>query len=101
MSSRARLNEDEITAALAALPQWKREGGSIARTADAPDFPAAIRVVVSVAEQAEALDHHPDIDIRWRTLRFVLSTHSAGGLTGLDFTLAARIDEALRVESAA
>ncbi|MFF4383409.1 4a-hydroxytetrahydrobiopterin dehydratase [Kitasatospora sp. NPDC001547] len=100
MSSRARLSEDEITAALAALPQWEREGGSIVRTAAAPDFPAAIRVVGAVAEQAEALDHHPDIDIRWRTLRFVLSTHSAGGLTGLDLTLAARIDEALRAESA-
>ncbi|MEU8926764.1 4a-hydroxytetrahydrobiopterin dehydratase [Kitasatospora sp. NPDC048545] len=101
MSNRARLSEDEITAALAALPHWTREGDSIARSADAPDFPAGIRVVAAVAEQAEALDHHPDIDIRWRTLRFVLSTHSAGGLTGLDFTLAARIDEALRAESAA
>ncbi|MFG2912114.1 4a-hydroxytetrahydrobiopterin dehydratase [Kitasatospora sp. NPDC048298] len=101
MSNRARLNEDEIMAALVALPQWTREGDSIFRTADAPDFPAAIRVVVAVAEQAEALDHHPDIDVRWRTLRFVLSTHSAGGLTGLDFSLAARIDEALRAESAA
>ncbi|MFD0569605.1 4a-hydroxytetrahydrobiopterin dehydratase [Kitasatospora gansuensis] len=49
-----------------------------------------------VAEAAEELDHHPDIDIRWRTLRFVLSTHSAGGLTGLDLTMAARIDQALR-----
>ncbi|MFJ8628810.1 4a-hydroxytetrahydrobiopterin dehydratase [Kitasatospora sp. NPDC093550] len=100
MSSRARLSEDEITAALAELPHWTRDGGSIVRTADAPDFPAGIRVVVAVAEQAEALDHHPDMDIRWRTLRFVLSTHSAGGLTGLDFTMAARIDEALRAESA-
>ncbi|MFF7991911.1 4a-hydroxytetrahydrobiopterin dehydratase [Kitasatospora xanthocidica] len=100
MSSRARLSEDEITAGLSALPHWTREGDSIARGADAPDFPAAIRVVVAVAEQAEALDHHPDIDIRWRTLRFVLSTHSAGGLTGLDLALAARIDEALRAESA-
>ncbi|MFG2846903.1 4a-hydroxytetrahydrobiopterin dehydratase [Kitasatospora sp. NPDC048296] len=100
MSSRARLSEDEIRTALAAVPQWAREGDSIVRGADAPNFPAAIRVVVAVAEQAEALDHHPDIDIRWRTLRFVLSTHSAGGLTGLDFTLAARIDDALRAESA-
>ncbi|MFJ1934591.1 4a-hydroxytetrahydrobiopterin dehydratase [Kitasatospora sp. NPDC088160] len=100
MSSRARLSEDEITAALAALPRWTREGDSIVRVADAPDFPAAIRVVVAVAEQAEALGHHPDVDIRWRTLRFVLSTHSAGGLTGLDLTLAARIDEALKAESA-
>ncbi|MFE6056718.1 4a-hydroxytetrahydrobiopterin dehydratase [Kitasatospora sp. NPDC056446] len=99
MSSRARLSEDEITAALAALPEWTREGDSIARTAETPSFPAAIRVVAAVAEQAESLDHHPDIDIRWRTLRFVLSTHSAGGLTGLDFTLAARIDEALGAES--
>ncbi|MBP0450172.1 4a-hydroxytetrahydrobiopterin dehydratase [Kitasatospora sp. RG8] len=101
MSSRARLTEDEITAALAGLPQWTREGGdTIVRTADARDFPAAIRVVVAVAEQAEALDHHPDIDIRWRTLRFALSTHSAGGLTTLDFTLAARIDTALSAETA-
>ncbi|MEU1420416.1 4a-hydroxytetrahydrobiopterin dehydratase [Kitasatospora sp. NPDC005751] len=100
MSSRARLTEDEITAALADLPEWSRDGDSIVRTADAADFPAAIRVVVAVAEQAEALDHHPDIDIRWRTLHFALSTHSAGGLTSLDVTLAARIDAALRAESA-
>ncbi|MFI5648104.1 4a-hydroxytetrahydrobiopterin dehydratase [Kitasatospora sp. NPDC051705] len=100
MSNRARLSEDEITGALAALPHWAREGDAIARTADAPDFPAAIRVVVAVAEQAEALGHHPDVDIRWRTLRFVLSTHSVGGLTALDVDLAARIDEALRAESA-
>ncbi|MEV6972713.1 4a-hydroxytetrahydrobiopterin dehydratase [Kitasatospora sp. NPDC093806] len=96
--SRARLTEDEITAGLAGLPDWSREGDSIVRTAEASDFPAAIRVVVAVAEAAEALDHHPDIDIRWRTLRFVLSTHSAGGLTALDLTLAARIDAALRAE---
>ncbi|MEU1510361.1 4a-hydroxytetrahydrobiopterin dehydratase [Kitasatospora sp. NPDC005748] len=100
MSSRARLTEDEITAALADLPEWSRDGDSIVRTADAADFPAAIRVVVAVAEQAEALDHHPDIDIRWRTLHFALFTHSAGGLTSLDVTLAARIDAALRAESA-
>ncbi|MFI8083676.1 4a-hydroxytetrahydrobiopterin dehydratase [Kitasatospora sp. NPDC086009] len=100
MSSRARLTEDEITAALADLPEWSRDGDSIVRTADAADFPAAIRVVVAVAEQAEALDHHPDIDIRWRTLHFALSTHSAGGLTSLDATLAGRIDAALRAESA-
>ncbi|MCG6496812.1 4a-hydroxytetrahydrobiopterin dehydratase [Kitasatospora sp. A2-31] len=100
MSSRARLTEDEIAAAMAGLPEWTRDGDTITRTADARDFPAAIRVVVAVADEAESLDHHPDIDIRWRTLRFALSTHSAGGLTALDFTLAARIDEALRAESA-
>ncbi|WP_354642854.1 4a-hydroxytetrahydrobiopterin dehydratase [Kitasatospora camelliae] len=93
--SRDRLSEDEITAGLAALPDWRREGDSIVRTAEASGFPAAIRVVDAVAEEAERLDHHPDIDIRWRTLRFVLSTHSAGGLTALDLTLAAAVDRAL------
>ena len=96
MSSRTRLTEDEITAGLAALPDWTREGDALTRTAETASFPIAIRVVDAVAETAEQLDHHPDIDIRWRTLRFVLSTHSAGGLTSLDLTLAARIDEALR-----
>ncbi|MDH6578518.1 4a-hydroxytetrahydrobiopterin dehydratase [Kitasatospora sp. MAP5-34] len=96
MSSRTRLTEDEITAGLAALPDWARVGDSLTRTAETASFPTAIRVVDAIAEKAEQLDHHPDIDIRWRTLRFVLSTHSAGGLTSLDLTLAAHIDEALR-----
>ncbi|KDN82572.1 4a-hydroxytetrahydrobiopterin dehydratase [Kitasatospora cheerisanensis] len=93
--SRTRLSEDQITAALAELPQWTRTGESLTRTAETASFPTAIKVVDAVAEQAEALDHHPDIDIRWRTLTFVLSTHSAGGLTSLDFTLAHLIDRAL------
>ncbi|MFC8450531.1 4a-hydroxytetrahydrobiopterin dehydratase [Kitasatospora sp. NPDC057223] len=97
--SRALLTEDEITQGLAALPEWSRVGDTIVRTASADDFPAAIRVVVAVAADAQALDHHPDIDIRWRTLHFALSTHSSGGLTALDLTLAARIDAALRAES--
>jgi 4a-hydroxytetrahydrobiopterin dehydratase len=38
------------------------------------------------------MDHHPDIDIRWRTLRIALITHSTGCLTALDVDLAHRID---------
>lgn len=89
------LTDDEVTAGLAKLPGWRRSGDTLTRTADAADFPSAIRVVVAVAEAAEEMNHHPDIDIRWRTLTFGLSTHSAGGLTSLDLQLAARIDEAL------
>ncbi|MER5867937.1 4a-hydroxytetrahydrobiopterin dehydratase [Kitasatospora sp. NPDC002040] len=96
MSKRTLLTDDQITAGLAALPDWTREGGSIVRTAETASFPTAVAVVGTVALAAEELDHHPDIDIRWRTLRFVLSTHSAGGLTGLDLAMAARIDQALR-----
>ena len=51
----------------------------------------AIGVVGRVAEIAESRDHHPDIDIRWRTLTFRCSTHSEGGITELDVALAAAI----------
>lgn len=93
MPAAARLSEPEIDQRLAALPDWTRDGDAIRRTVEAADFPTAIRIVDAVAEQAEQMDHHPDIDIRWRTLHFALSTHSAGGLTALDFELAARIDQ--------
>ncbi|MFI7227317.1 4a-hydroxytetrahydrobiopterin dehydratase [Nonomuraea angiospora] len=75
------------------LPAWRREGDEIRRTIEAPDFPTAIRIVDVIAVKAEELNHHPDIDIRWRTLHLVLTTHDAGGLTDLDFTLAAIIDD--------
>ena len=38
------------------------------------------------------MDHHPDLDIRWRTVHVVLSTHDAGGVTQLDIEQAHRID---------
>jgi 4a-hydroxytetrahydrobiopterin dehydratase len=85
------LDHDEITAALDGLPGWKHEGHAIVRTASLPSFATAIAVVDRVAAIAEERDHHPDIDIRWRTLTFRCSTHSAGGITELDVALAASI----------
>jgi 4a-hydroxytetrahydrobiopterin dehydratase len=89
------LDSEEITRQLAALPGWAGDGQALRRTAQARDFRAAIRVVDEVADVAEEMDHHPDIDIRWRTLAFTLSTHSAGGVTQLDIELAHRIEELL------
>ncbi|GIH69734.1 4a-hydroxytetrahydrobiopterin dehydratase [Sphaerimonospora thailandensis] len=74
------------------VSDWRRDGDTIRRTVVAPDFRTAIAIVNDIAEQAEAMNHHPDIDIRWRTLHLALTTHDEGGLTDLDFTLAARID---------
>ena len=89
------LSGTQADEALTKLSGWTRNGAEIERTAELPSFPKAIDVVDKVAELAEAADHHPDIDIRWRKLTFRLSTHSAGGLTPKDFQLAARIDEVL------
>ena len=53
-----------------------------------------------MAELAERMDHHPDIDIRWRTVAFWLSTHDVGALTVLDFELARQIDAVVGQEAA-
>jgi 4a-hydroxytetrahydrobiopterin dehydratase len=87
------LDDDQITAALGGLPGWERDGDALVRIAELPSFPAAIAVVDRVAAIAEERDHHPDIDIRWRTLTFRCSTHSAGGITELDTALAASISQ--------
>jgi 4a-hydroxytetrahydrobiopterin dehydratase len=82
----------DVEQKLRELPGWRREGDEIRRTITAPDFPTAIRIVDEIAVRAEELNHHPDIDIRWRELHLALTTHDQGGLTELDFALAARID---------
>jgi 4a-hydroxytetrahydrobiopterin dehydratase len=87
------LDPAAVASALETLPGWKRNGNAISRTAQMPSFPAAIAVVDRVAKIAEARDHHPDIDIRWRTVTFRCSTHSAGGITALDVSLAESISE--------
>ncbi|MBV9141330.1 MAG: 4a-hydroxytetrahydrobiopterin dehydratase [Pseudonocardiales bacterium] len=88
-------DDEQVTGALKGLTDWQRDGNEIVRTAKLPSFPAAIEVVRAVAEIAEARNHHPDIDIRWRTVTFRCSTHSQGGITGLDIELAGEIDRVL------
>lgn len=68
------------------------DGDTLRRSVTCEDFRAAIRLVDAIAVEAEALDHHPDMDIRYRTVHLTLSTHSAGGITTLDVELAHRVD---------
>jgi 4a-hydroxytetrahydrobiopterin dehydratase len=94
------LEDTEIAAALGDLPGWQREDNALVRTAELPSFPVAIAVVDRVAATAEERDHHPDIDIRWRTLTFRCSTHSVGGITELDVALAATISQEIDAANA-
>jgi 4a-hydroxytetrahydrobiopterin dehydratase len=87
------LGEDAINQGLAELPGWQQDGQALVRTVELASFPRAIEVVDRVAEVAEQDDHHPDIDIRWRTLTFRCSTHSAGGITAADLKLASKINQ--------
>ena len=84
--------DDAIQNALAALPNWQRNGQLISRTYEFKDFPAAMKFVNAVAELAEQAQHHPDIDVRWNRVTLALTTHDAGGLTAKDFALARACD---------
>jgi 4a-hydroxytetrahydrobiopterin dehydratase len=101
----AALTDPEIEQRLARVEGWRRSDGSstdgsslsgddaIVREWKLADFAAAIAFVDRVAEAAEAANHHPDILVHgWNRVRLTLSTHSQGGLTDADFSLAAEID---------
>jgi 4a-hydroxytetrahydrobiopterin dehydratase len=90
----ARLSDDDIQAAVTALAGWDRAGDEIVKTYECASFADAISFVVRIGFLAEAANHHPDLDIRWRKVRVALTTHDAGGLTAHDFDLARAIEEA-------
>ncbi len=86
------LSDPEIEARLAELPGWERAGEAIAKTFDRGDFIGSVRFVESLVNPAEAMNHHPDLDISWSKVKVTISTHSEGGLTDADFELAAKVD---------
>lgn len=86
------LNPGERRELTSMLPAWTVGDTTLEREVTAATFLGAIDWVVQIAREAESLDHHPDIDIRWRKVRLVLSTHDSGGLTARDVELARRID---------
>ncbi|HEY8462261.1 MAG TPA: 4a-hydroxytetrahydrobiopterin dehydratase [Blastocatellia bacterium] len=89
-----KLTEEQIRDALARVANWKREGDWLTRDLKFENFKEAMDFVNRVADQAEAIDHHPDILIHgWNKVRLSLTTHSEGGLTEKDFKLADRINE--------
>jgi 4a-hydroxytetrahydrobiopterin dehydratase len=89
---RTKLTEAELATALKSLPGWGVEGGAIVRTFKFGKFADGIDFVQRIAKAADAMDHHPDIDIRYTKIRVALSTHDAGGITGMDSRLASQID---------
>jgi 4a-hydroxytetrahydrobiopterin dehydratase len=99
MSRPGPLTPDELSEVLTELPLWTGDVDGLRRTVELPGFRDAVAAIVAIADIAEELDHHPDVDLRWRTLHLALVTHSAGGVTPLDVQLAHRIDALLPAPS--
>ncbi len=90
----ALLSEDEIGERLGALEGWERAGDAIRKQFDNGDFQGSVNFVNRLTPEAEAMNHHPDLEISWKTVTVTISTHSEGGLTAGDFELAQKIDAA-------
>jgi 4a-hydroxytetrahydrobiopterin dehydratase len=91
--SRTLLGAEEVQDGLRTLATgWSVAGQALVRTVEFGSFTTAVRFIGELAPVAERLDHHPDLRLSWRTVELSLSTHSAGGLTALDFTLARELD---------
>ncbi len=95
MSRPSRVDDSAIAAKLRDLPGWTRSGESITRTFTFAGFPDAVEFVQRLVAPAESLNHHPDVDLRYNRVLVTLSTHDQGGLTELDFRLAALVDGAV------
>lgn len=92
----SRLEDSAVTQWLGGHAGWERSGVEIRRSYECAAFPDAIAFVVRIGFLAEAANHHPDLDVRWRTVVVALTTHDSGGLTQRDLDLAAQIDDAAR-----
>ncbi|MGA2221136.1 MAG: 4a-hydroxytetrahydrobiopterin dehydratase [Verrucomicrobiia bacterium] len=89
-----KLSYPEIVQRLATLRGWQREGDAITKEFVLGGFTEAAQFIAKIAPIAEAMDHHPDVQLfRYKHVKIILTTHSAGGITQNDFDLAAKIDQ--------
>lgn len=85
------LSESAVQQQLTSLPGWQVEGAELVKEFRFKSYLSGIEFVRRVAMLAEEMNHHPDLLVGWRKVTVHLSTHSAGGLTALDFVLAGQI----------
>ena len=89
-----KLSDGDVEKGLAGLAGWSRAGDAIEKTYELPSFPDAVAFVTRIGFLAEAANHHPDLDVRYKNVRVALSTHSEGGITDKDLSLAGEIESA-------
>lgn len=85
----------QVADAFAPLKGWELKSDTLRKKIAFKNFAQAFGFMTRVALEAEKLNHHPDWKNSYNKVTVSLSTHDAGGLTGLDFELAASIDKIL------
>ena len=88
------LKDNEIQSILKDFGGWEFADNQIGKEFELKDFKTALRFVNNVGEEAEKMDHHPDIFLHsWNKVKITIATHSAGGVTENDFKLASKIEK--------
>jgi 4a-hydroxytetrahydrobiopterin dehydratase len=87
------LSDADISAALAGLAGWQRDGDSVTKTYTFSSYLAGLAFASAVGVLSEGLDHHPDLHISWRKVTVRYNTHDAGGkITHKDIEAARAIE---------
>ena len=87
------LSPTDLNKALSGLPGWSLQGGKLHRDYIFLDFVAAFGFMTGTALIAQSMNHHPGWSNEFNTVHIDLSTHDAGGITGLDVRLASSMEE--------
>ena len=87
-----KLSRADADVRMKSLSGWTLEADAIRKQFTFKGFPEAVEFVSRLVPEAEAADHHPDVQINYRRVTLVYSTHSEGGLTEKDFAGAAMAD---------
>jgi 4a-hydroxytetrahydrobiopterin dehydratase len=90
------LSDADILERLSRLPGWQLRGNALERVYQGKTYLDALDKLVAIARLSEAADHHPDLNLAWKTLTARYWTHTAQGVTTLDFELAESAEAALK-----
>jgi len=70
---------------------WAYLLGGLQTRIHTADFAAGLALVDAIGAAAEAMDHHPDLDLRYTHVDVRLTSHDVGAVTGRDLRLARAI----------
>ncbi len=90
-----RLSESQIRERLKSLDGWNYARNFLTKSFKFKTFMAGIRFVNDIAAIAERIEHHPDIHVRWTTIKLSVQSHDEGGITSRDFKLVTEIEKFL------
>lgn len=88
-----KLNESDIQSELQQLSLWSIQDGKLHKEYQFGSFIEAFGWMSSVAIVAESIGHHPEWFNVYSKVVVDLTTHDVGGISSLDFQLAAKMDE--------